>query len=355
MATCESLGRFQLHRDAFNGDALLDVPHSKALLQWTSENVIPVLLGHPIEEDAPFVDPNLSRISLETSTFGVVNSPIPTGPSRRRSNRNKSPMKLTSISSTSSILSSSTPQASPAARDLAIALLHSCLNLLSEQAAVTGLPIDGLVGSVDAWTDVLELHMDDLQVDLLVAAFGRLAFVLCKQDEFSLLQSLIVKSGEMEDDSDVHPVGAVIAKLLATRSPNNVVPSTIRSVLDAVSTFIGGSKNEVKTTPGPSLSLEDLWLENKGCVRSALRAVLSSSSGTLELAKQIVKTLEQPLGVEQEVLLGFYGNCLVLLCNDDAMKSSPEVVQLVRGLDLGTNEMPASLRTIMVQLKVGLA
>jgi hypothetical protein len=325
---CETFGRFYLHKDAVaSGIGQGNDSNFKAMIQWTTEAVLPILTS-PGTENLPFVDPDLSRISVEKSFDARVSSPMPSGPPRRRANRNSTPVRLDS--NESSFAGLGTPQPlhheSENSRAVAISLLYSNLILLAERVAIGASEVGFVERAALQWLSATDSDHELLRLEKLRTAFTHLAFSLCKfSSSFTLLANVMAKLGEC-DDGDSNPVADVVFKLLSNRT---TMSGTVESILDAARLLLD---QEDSTNAGLPGGFDDLWTSERGCVRSALQAACLNKGACDELANRCITVLDKQEPFESIQL--FHAKLLFLLCDERHSNFASEIGEKVRGFDV---------------------
>lgn len=301
----------------------------KELLHWTTVAVLPILVTRSETENLPFIDPDLSRISVEKSFDVRVSSPMPSGPPRRRSNRNATPVRLDT--NESSFAGLGTPQLlvhhSQNSRAVAISLLHSILILLAERVSIEPAEVAFVERTSLQWLNAFESEDDLSRHDELRTAFSQLAFSLCNYSlSFTILVNVMVKLGECDGRSDSNPVSAVFLKLLSNRS---TMSDTAKSILEASRLLLNLDESTNHCLPD---AFDDLLTSKRGCVQSALKTACSMKAASFELANQIITALDDQELVESSQI--FYAKLLFLLCDERHSKFASEIRDKVRGFDV---------------------
>lgn len=345
----EAFGRFALHKEAAMTGSLKFSKQAQHLLHWTTRNVVPTF-ALSLVDNAPFADLNLSRISPEKSFESFPLSPVPTGPPRRRANRNSTPNRLDS-SQPFSMPSHSQPRESCLlqARAFAVSLMQSSCVIFSEWLAVGGSGSNEIAESAVAWCKIFESQGDDTQKELL-PAFTRLAIQLCKTvQDFTLLKQLVICCNETCDEEEMPPVHKALVSLVSTRGSLGpvILTNTIESVLEAAYSFTEQS-NFAAVFELPS-SMETVWPADKGCIVSALNAILTNKQACLELAKRLVANLVESANKSPASAL-FDAKCLWMLSDSSASKSAAEVAHLVRQVDTDNMNNDSDLKGVVDDL-----
>lgn len=342
MDVCETFGRFILHKDAFaSGAGQVTDSNFKELLQWMTDAVLPILATSSGTDNLPFIDPDLSRISMEKSFDGRVSSPMPSGPPRRRSNRNSTPVRLDANESSFTGLGTLQPvhHVSEISRAVAISLLHSNLILLAERVAIEPSEVGVVERAALQWLSAANSDDDLSMLDKLRTAFSQLAFSLCKySSSFTILVNVMTKLGEWDDDGD-RDVSEVILKLLSNRT---LISSTAVSILDAAHLLLDEEESTNLGLPG---GFNDLLASERGCVRSALKVAFASKAACFELANRCIVALDKQEHVESIQL--FHAKLLFLLCDENHSKFAAEIGEKVRGFVVGITGAPTCVLHIL--------
>ena len=189
--SCEAFGRLALHREAQKSDDLGLNSQVKMLLDWSSEKVVPALIGVQSNE-SELRDLDLSRISNVSDSLIMPESPTLASPPRQRANLNRTPEHLSRRSPTSFEVSSNDPAVflvSAAARALLQSSCVVCAELLAvggscgDQIGKTGLEWFKLFQEASQNDDKNKPYQEDM-----IPAFLRLAIQLIKSsNNFALL------------------------------------------------------------------------------------------------------------------------------------------------------------------------
>lgn len=351
---CEAFGRFVLHKEAFSNVGVSFNEQARRLLDWTSAVVLPALLM-PDNEKLPFNDPNLSRISVEKS-FDFPVSPVPTGPPKRRSKRDKTPVRMhdnkpgarhsslfesPSSSSSASPSTQDPPFSFVLAKAFAVSIMHSCVILFSEWLAVGGAGAEEIAAAAGNWTRLFKETasteegdaVDNEAIQRLVPAFCRLALQLCKTaDNFSLLKSLLIAVREEDDEDGKSVLKIALSTLLSTRGHSSSVVKTVRCVLDAAHKQI--ETIEFTVPVDSPQSLRSICPDNSGSVLLALKLAVSSKQGSVELVKILVDSFgQQHTAPLPDNLAIFNAHCLSMICSSP---DSAGLSSIVRSLDVST-------------------
>lgn len=310
---------------------------AQRLLSWTSVHVVPALVA---KYNEPFEDPNISHISVDKSLLTSPLSPILNGPTRRRANRNSTPLKLDS-----GLSSYSTPNKEARdehsvliARAFAISLMQSSCMVFAEWLAVGGCGSDEITSSVSNWCLIFdEGPQGDENHNELSSAFIRLAVQSCKSSlNFSILQKLF-SSGTSTTQSGIdEDMEKALSLLFSNRSTQSeeIARKTVDCVRCASYNLIG--KHNLKCNAGLPASPEDIFATVKGFIVPGLRAILANKQACSILAEQLVQDVagsdDSPLITPQISI--FAMKCLWLLCDPKASKASLEATKIVRRIDL---------------------
>jgi hypothetical protein len=354
----EAFGRFALHKEASTNEGIKFSAQAERLLHWTTRNVVPAFSLSSIEE-TPFKDLNLSRISPEKSFESFPSSPVPTGPARRRANRNSTPVRLDDGTSAPFSLQSQKVSKETSvflARAFAVSLMQSSCVIFSEWLAVGGSGSSEIAESAVKWCKIFEdnVHNAETQKELL-PVFTRLAMQLCKtSQDFSLLKHLLISCTEIDDSEEMPPARKALSSLLSTRG--NLAPvmvtKTVECVLEAAYSFT--ERVDFETPFELPSSMADVWPADEGCIVSGLGAILSNKQASLEFTGLLVGNFQASAQNSLASAL-FNAKCLWMLCDPSASKSAAEATQIVRQLEVGNLENESQLRGVVEDLLEGLA
>jgi hypothetical protein len=355
----EAFGRFALHKEASTNGGIKFSAQAERLLLWTTRYVVPAFSLSFIEK-TPFSDLNLSRISPEKSfeSFQPV-SPVPTGPPKRRANRNSTPVRLDDRTNEPFSMPSQTISRESSiflARAFAVSLMHTSCIIFSEWLAVGGSGSNEIAASAAKWCKIFENHehRDETQKELL-PAFTRLAMQLCKTvQDFSLLKHLLTSCNEVVDSDEMPPVRKALSSLLSIRGSLApvITTSTVECVLEAAYSFT--ERGTFATSFELSTSMEDMWPADEGCIVSGLGAILANKQASLELARLLVGNFEASADTSPASAL-FNAKCLWILCDPSASKSAAEATHIVRQLDVTNMDSESKLGSVVKELLDGLA
>jgi hypothetical protein len=354
----EAFGRFALHKEASTNEGIKFSAQAERLLHWTTSNVVPAFSLSSVEE-TPFKDLNLSRISPEKSFESFPSSPVPTGPARRRANRNSTPVRLDDGTSEPFSMPSqkvSKEKSVFLARAFAVSLMQSSCVIFSEWLAVGGSGSSEIAESAVKWCKIFEAngHSAETQKELL-PVFTRLALQLCKtSQDFSLLKHLLISCNEIDDSEEMPPARKALASLLSTRG--NLAPvmvtKTVECVLEAAYSFT--ERVDFETPYELPTSMADVWPADEGCIVSGLGAILSNKQASLEFTGLLVGNFQASAQNSLASAL-FNAKCLWMLCDPSASKSAMEATHIVRQLDVGNLDNESKLRSVVDDLLEGLA
>jgi len=229
----------------------------------------------------------------------------------------------------------------------------SCV-IFSEWLAVGGSGSNEIADSAIAWCKIFENQEAETQKELM-PAFTRLAIQLCKTvQDFSLLHHILVCCNETANEDEIPPAHKALVSLLSTRGSLGpaIVTRTVECVLEAAYTFTA-RENFPKVFELPT-STETVWPADKGCIVSALNAILSNKHASLELGKRLVANFSESAD-KSPVSALFNAKCLWMLCDPSTSKSAAEVVHIVRQLDTNNMESESELRGVIEDLLDALA
>lgn len=247
---CECYGRFVLHKEASVHKGLDFTENAEHLLHWTTQKILPAFSTPTTSSTTPntkndgettIVDPfndlNISSIAVEQSFLGAY-SPVATGPPKRRSNFNRTPLKMgnddSSLRNNTNRLREN-EAARYMSRAVAVSLLYSSCLLYSEWLALgcagaqiiskSALEWGGVFHSMDASdADVQE------EIKVLFPSFLRLAtYLIISASDSSLLHLLMVKFHDYNNNNNFLPQFKKCLAVLLTSHPSvqNTSPTSI--------------------------------------------------------------------------------------------------------------------------------
>jgi hypothetical protein len=318
---CEMYGRFVLHKVALSDSFTSFNESAQKLLDWTSKRVIAAftlsLDDIQFDNGSPIVSSPLS--------------PIPTGPPRRRFNRNNTPNKESVGSSVSGASTLRDQEAAIfVARAFATTLLQASCVIFAEWLAVGCAGGDQIGRAAASWIKIF--CIDDVGAaaqHALLPAFGRLAVQLSRHtSHHSLLKSLLLecKVDSTEDDLSIQKVFSTIC---ASRDAS-VLASCVTLVIDA----------GLETTQSQQSSV-NCDRVSKSAIKSALMALISSKQACVELAKQLVDQLNNSGESFSDIQLKFMISTLQLIFDDETCSCHESVAPFIRQIrltDFDSNE-----------------
>jgi hypothetical protein len=220
------------------------------------------------------------------------------------------------------------------------------LVLLSQRVSAGVGSISSVEEAAMQWMVVFEREENILELESLLSGFALLAFSLCKYaSTFTLLENLFSKYCERSDDPDSNPVARVVASLLGTRS---LTTDTVNCFFDASRLLLHDGGASSLQSPH---SIDDLFIDGKGCTRSAFKAILSNKLAGQELAKRIIVAFDTK-ELEREHQL-FCAKCLFVLSDARNSKFAPEIGIIARGLDVEATSAPDGVKAILEALVAG--
>ena len=278
---CEMFGRFSLHKAASTSDIASFNDDAQQLLRWTSKRVLPAFT-------LSVGDLGFDKATRASSSTGSPLSPIPTGPPRRRTNRNTTPSKEPNATSNEPLSMSIREKEAivVVARAFATALLQASCVIFAEWLAVGCDGGDQIAAAAVTWTKIFCIDEVGAQAQKeLLPAFSRLALQLAKNANLSLLKNLLLECRNDSDESDLC-LQKVFSLLCLSRDPT-MVSMAVMVVVEAGLESIKGTRASWKRPA----SLDDVSHIGMGSIRSALTAIVSSKQACVVLAGQLVEKL----------------------------------------------------------------
>ena len=302
---------------------------AKRLLGWTSEIVVPAMLGAQSSE-TELRDLDLSHIS------NVSDSTIMRASLSTLSNLRKSPNKV--VNRTSALLDQ-TFDDPPVflVSSLARSLLQLSCVVFAEHLAVGGSCLDEVEKSAVGWCQVFDDKYCDTEDNRslvkreLLPGFLRLATQLCRYGmRFDLLRKIFVQCSEASMGDDIVMVRKAVAALLAatSRGGSKLTERVIDNFLLTVDELI---EEDDRPLPGHSIrNANDVWSHPKGCLSTVLEAIVSNENASLLLARNLVVRLASS-EVESGARQCYETRCLSLLIK--VTKSSSTMATIVTDLE----------------------
>ena len=356
LRVCELYGRFALHMQASSKGLVEFSKRAERLLQWTTLRVVPALTGDPHGEataSVSFIDPDLSSIAFERSFESFPSSPIPTGPPKRRANRNRTPDKVRGSFQTPK----KAPSTTAVGRAFAVSLMHSSCVIFSEWLAVGGAGGQQIDAAAAGWCQIFprtpEGNEESLQTlqESLLPAFSRLATQISKtSQQFVLLKELLVTCTGTGDEASTDALKSALTSLLSSRGTHGteIVTQTIQCILQASYLWLDRDATDELVYELPN-SLGELWPANQGSVALALRAVFSNKQASLVLGKLLTESVNQTHHSVARAL--FHAKCLFVLCDPGSNRSWSEIVDMVRKIDTNLMDHEHGLHGLLDSLK----
>jgi hypothetical protein len=318
LRACETYGRLALHKEAFQNDTVTLSAEAKTLLNWTTNQVVPVLTGRTGRlASTPFRDLNLSRISSVPDTPG---SPEAIPSQQKRTDRKRTPKKVDSSFEVDAMLVDNSLAYEPAvfARGAAISLLQSSCVIFSEWLVVGGSGVKEIAQAATEWCEVFSAEDRTLQTQLL-PTFLRLAVQVCRLDNnFSLLGRLLVKCDETDDSEEESLVKKTVTTLLTGRDQlgNSMLDGILKELLMSARFIIAekGHSNDSGFDDVPS-NWRAVWGFERGYIIPVLAAVTSHKKACTAFAEKVVAALQNgPDENESDEMILFQVRCLWFMC-----------------------------------------
>lgn len=323
LCSCEAYGRFALHNEAHNqndGDLGFN-RQTKTLLDWTTEKVIPALLGAQSGE-TELLDLDLSRISNVSDSLIMPGSPSPLSPPKQKANLGRTPDRPSAFDMDQTL---SHDPAVFLVTSVARSLLQSSCVVFAELLAVGSSCGDDIESSAVGWCSIFdgdeEMEEDEngekqhIRAELL-PSFIRLAIQLCKSsnNNCALLRALFVKCNlgrGMEQERNL--MKKAVSALLSTRSNGAMLTEKL------VETFFNAASelNDDVNMDSSMVSLDEdtssvdmVLSHSKGCLATVLEALASNSNARRSLARKLVSRLQGETNITKA---NFDARCLLWL------------------------------------------
>lgn len=360
LKSCESYGRFALHKEASKDGPPRFSLQARTLLDWTTDRVIPVLSKEGAGEATPFGELNISRISAASASPMQPASPSPMPPPRQRTNRNKTPERDGSFGSVggSVVISPKSDSTALLSHGVAVSLLQSSCLIFAEWLEVGGSGSDVIAESACNWCKIFSVSKDKaaLQSELL-PAFTRLMIELCKTgSNFSVLEKLLVSCDEIESEEDGSNLTVkTVSNLLKGRDAQGtaLVDGVVNAVLGAARSLIENADLTDDETQATPLALSEVWDIEEGSVFSALSAVLSNKLASLALAQRLVARFDRDGGADDQNRVAlFEAKMLWLLSASNAAEMKAVMGALNADKFTGDGAVNGVLRTVAESMTV---
>ena len=293
-------------------------------IAWVSDRVVPALsLDSPVPA-SPFRDVDISRISIEQSFSALSMSPPPSGPPRRRANRNKTPGKMADESMVSS--PTDNPSADVVTQKAALELLSSALVLASEWVVSGAIGADRIARKAADWCKALDLE-DKYQAPL-IPLFCRVALHEGKSLSSINLLTEIINASWNCSVTDATTIRKTIQSLLTLRGNDSerVASDTVAHLVGAISDAI--TAKTVVIPSGLSVSVETLCANSPTLMQHIMEGLLGSRAGCTKFCSHLIQNLEQRAASSQP-LARFDMSCLLLLCEPTTSKIASEASKAV--------------------------
>jgi hypothetical protein len=334
-----------LHNTALTTGVLELSTQAEKLLHWTTLKVIPTfkLSADPISVNEPFTDLNISSIAVEQSFVGY--SPVVTGPSRRRSNLNRTPIRLLDETVICGTGSSNRERQHEVARflseALAVSLLSSSCVVFAEWLAVGGSGAHTIEIASLEWCrafDITRTEGDDndsIETQLM-PAFSRLAVQLfISGSGLSLLKNLLLKCHHCGNSGIVKQSVSTILSSRPVNTMQSKLSEIVECLLDvAYELYSVEQQQEINIFELPK-TFHTMFRRDskKSCIGAAFDAILCNRLASLALANLAIRNVKTGLESHDSKLVFVNAKCAWLLCDSNGeSKVKKEVVAMIRDI-----------------------
>eukprot|EP00339_Tiarina_fusa_P025462 CAMPEP_0117012226 /NCGR_PEP_ID=MMETSP0472-20121206/10337_1 /TAXON_ID=693140 ORGANISM="Tiarina fusus, Strain LIS" /NCGR_SAMPLE_ID=MMETSP0472 /ASSEMBLY_ACC=CAM_ASM_000603 /LENGTH=1300 /DNA_ID=CAMNT_0004715245 /DNA_START=89 /DNA_END=3991 /DNA_ORIENTATION=+ len=294
--SCEAYGRFALHREAQKRDEIRLNEQAKKLLTWSTDHVVPALVGAQSGESELRDIMNLSRISNVSESLIMPDSPSVASPPRQRANLSRTPEQMSRRSLTPFETTSWNDPDVFLVSSAARALLQSSCVVVAEFLAVGGLCGEEVANTAVNWFKLLHEGSDDIgeekpvQEDML-PVFIRLAIQLCKSSASFTLLKEIFKCAEhsIGKHSALLTKGVVSLLKYSCSQDSLTVNGVVNAFLEVVDETL--AFEDVVPTTEPAQELHGVWDYPVGCVATVLKGILSVRCASLVLVQSLVSRI----------------------------------------------------------------
>lgn len=238
----DAYGRFALHEQssvAAKGDcddsgAVLN-SQFLFLIEWTTENVIPVLVGSD-DFASHLRDLDVSYIPSANDSLVQVapGSPTLTSPPKQKPNLGRTPEAMRGSLSSLFERSQHDPPIVFASQFASTLLQYSCL-ICAEMLAIGRVSARAISKSAIEWSQVLQVPL----AEPLVGSFIRLANQLClTSGDFDLLEELVVKQTKVSSEISFGIDLKMMVNSMLRNGSYNVIDSIVKTYLNSVDRLI---------------------------------------------------------------------------------------------------------------------
>lgn len=344
ISSCEAYGRLSLHREAQKNDGIGMGMCAKQLLEWTTNKVVPALLGSQ-QGETELRDLDLSHISNVSDSLIIPPSPLVDqhGNSMPRTPADEFGAGISFFGRESGINDPAPFLISAVARSL---LQSSCL-IFAEILAVGGSSCGGEISAAAVqWCKIFEDQNEDdvdsakeedirqIEQRELLPSFVRLAAQLSRTpcNNVLLLERLCVTCSEKTLGDDCGRIKKAVQSLLnnGNKTGSTITANFVDRILSSLDDLAPTSENK-EEVPEEIDSARDIWSHRRGCLALVLDSIVSNQRATRYLAAQLAQRLKQvnsgsedsesgdintetkANGNEEEQTRRFHMRCLILL------------------------------------------
>jgi hypothetical protein len=350
--SCEAYGRLALHREAQKKGGIGLNNQVKMLLNWSTEKVVPALLGAQSGESELRDLMDISRISNVSDSLIMPDSPSLASPPRQRANLSRTPEHMSRRSPTPFESSSKNDPAVFLVSAAARALLQSSCVVIAEFLAVGGLCGEQVAKTGVEWFKMFQEaseHDDEkkpLQEDM-VPGFIRLAIQLCKSSaNFTLLKE-IFKCTEHAIGNHSVLLTRGIASILNDRSGQGslLIDGVVNAFLDVVGELLLSA--DARSSSEPVQSIHEVWDHPDGCVTTALNGIVSVRRASLVLVRKLVSRIgSYPEETTAQSIFDI--NCLGYMMSREDLAGASRLI--VADLDIGRFDADGKMHQMLDKL-----
>jgi condensin-2 complex subunit G2 len=302
----EAYGRFALHKvssDSFKKEDEVSVNRQLSmLLRWTSDKIVPVLIGS--DKGASILrDLDVSHISSisESLIHEPPGSPSLSSPPKQKLNRGRTPEAMRGSSSIFDVSQNDPPIIF--VQNFASSLLFTSCMISSELLAMGVTSADDIAEAAVGWCKVFDTVENSTQ-SLLFSSFVRLAVQLNRTfDDCTLLGRLLVSwSNDHLDEVAQDAMKKLLMSIVRNRGGVKTIVSTFFSVAEHIVHDKHASLFQAATC------ISDIWNESDA-IHTLLEVVTENKQAQIELAKGLVTRLSMSKGTVTPVTT-FYARCL---------------------------------------------
>jgi condensin-2 complex subunit G2 len=295
-------GRFCLHKESTglsegdgdtNDDGNLS-PDISSFIEWTTENVIPALVGSCEIGTSNLRNLDVSYISnVNESMIQVAppGSPSISSPPKQKANQGRTPLAMRT--STSSVLDRGQhgPPIDFAIQFASTLIQYACL-LCTEMLAIGKVSPSLISKSAVKWSQVLRQEEIPLSKQL-VASFARLSNQLCRTSgNFDLLEELLVQQIDL---LDVTTFGIDLKRVLKSTLKNAsppIIDNIVKAYLNTVDRLIGLLQIPSEFT----LATMSDEVPGTQCTDILLQAIVGHPTANISLCNALVAKLSESEG-----------------------------------------------------------